>query len=64
MGDMPDDWTFLLTYWSRYPRKNLMVMSSQDILREGALCPEHARGLKRHLTAMDENSIVDKSSAP
>jgi hypothetical protein len=63
VGDMPNGWTYLLTCWSKYPRKNLVGASSPDIMREGALCPEHTRSLEKRLTAMDENSIVNESAS-
>jgi len=58
VGDMPDGWTYLLTCWSTFPRTKLRGASSHDIMRAGALCPEHAQGLEKHLAAMDDNSII------
>jgi hypothetical protein len=48
-GNMPRGWTNLLTYWSKRPESNLLQIPPEDMLRDGVLCPEHARALESQL---------------
>jgi hypothetical protein len=48
-GDMPRGWINLLAYWSKCPELNFLKIPPQDVLRDGVLCPEHARALESHL---------------
>jgi hypothetical protein len=48
-GNMPSGWINLLAYWSMIPEMNFLQIPPEDILRDGVLCPEHARALESQL---------------
>jgi len=48
-GNMPRGWTNLLTYWSKRPEMNFSTIPPRNVVRDGVLCPEHARALESQL---------------
>jgi hypothetical protein len=48
-GVMPKGWINLLAYWSKRPELNFLQIPSQNVVRDGVLCPEHARALESQL---------------
>jgi hypothetical protein len=48
-GNMPRGWINLLAYWSKRPEMNFLKIPSQNVVRDGVLCPEHARAIQCQL---------------
>ena len=44
-ADLPEGWVWLLAFWSRRPIQHILDIAPGHLMRDCALCPEHALAL-------------------
>jgi hypothetical protein len=59
-GEMPSGWVNLITYWAKEPQTSFMDIPPQDIRRDTALCPQHARELESYLFGLSSPALRGK----
>jgi hypothetical protein len=62
-GNMPTGWINLLAYWSKRPEMNFSKIPSQDVVRDGVLCPKHTRALEAELKNLGRSVSIPPEGA-